>query len=219
MRFQDHFTFPGARSCRANGSRFIPRGELNQPLKSWRSRGKPVEDSVAVSPAFCFGPRFPVPPRIFPRCRFRSVLGSETCGRGTECFVAQICNLLYRRIAFGRPLTFPTPSPMTAAGGLQIRDTADYKSALRAEAFAPHLPGRFNKNCGLTQRPQRTQRKIVSKPLPVPSPDFVAFGEDSSVARTAFVRVLLPQHRQLADRAVRAPLVAARCVLCVLCVS
>ena len=56
---------------------------------------------------------------------------------GTEFFVAQICNLLYRRIAFGIPLTFPTQPPMTAAGGLQIRDTAECNSALRSEAFCP----------------------------------------------------------------------------------
>jgi len=43
--------------------------------------------------------------------------------------VAQICNLLYRRIAFGR-----TPGgksfELVAASGLQIRDTAEYNSAL-----------------------------------------------------------------------------------------
>jgi hypothetical protein len=40
--------------------------------------------------------------------------------------VAQIFNLLYRRIAFGRPLQ------MREAGGLQIRDTAECNSALRS---------------------------------------------------------------------------------------
>jgi hypothetical protein len=59
-------------------------------------------------------------------------------GRGAEFFVAQICNLLYRRIAFGRPLAFPTPTPIAAAGGLQIRDTAEFNSALRVEEFCPH---------------------------------------------------------------------------------
>jgi len=40
--------------------------------------------------------------------------------------VAQIFNLLYRRIAFGRPWQ------LREAGGLQIRDTAECNSALRS---------------------------------------------------------------------------------------
>jgi len=44
--------------------------------------------------------------------------------------VAQICNLLYRRIAFGGPSYFPDAFDLAAASGLQIRDTAEYNSAL-----------------------------------------------------------------------------------------
>jgi hypothetical protein len=65
---------------------------------------------------------------------------------GTEFLVAQICNLLYRRIAFGIPLTFPTQPPMTAAGGLQIRPAgagAECNSALRSEALCLAPDGRL----------------------------------------------------------------------------
>jgi hypothetical protein len=39
--------------------------------------------------------------------------------------VAQICNLLYRRIAFGWAPGAAGSSGLAAAGGLQIRDTAE----------------------------------------------------------------------------------------------
>ena len=45
--------------------------------------------------------------------------------------VAQICNLLYRRIAFGRASALLNASEFRAASGLQIRDTAECNSALR----------------------------------------------------------------------------------------
>ena len=45
--------------------------------------------------------------------------------------VAQSCTLLYRRIAFGRASKATGPSCLPARSGLQIRDTAEYNSALR----------------------------------------------------------------------------------------
>jgi hypothetical protein len=51
------------------------------------------------------------------------------CGRRLVD-VAQICNLLYRRIAFGRSPEHSAPFPLAAAGGLKIRDTAECNSAL-----------------------------------------------------------------------------------------
>jgi len=46
--------------------------------------------------------------------------------------VAQICNLLYRRIVFGQPPRSPSAHRLAlCASGLKIRATADYKSALR----------------------------------------------------------------------------------------
>ena len=44
--------------------------------------------------------------------------------------VAQTCNLLYRRIAFGGAPSFPDAFGLAAASGLQIRDTAESNSAL-----------------------------------------------------------------------------------------
>jgi hypothetical protein len=44
--------------------------------------------------------------------------------------VAQICNLLYRRIAFGWVPCAAGSSGLATAGEWQIRDPADYKSAL-----------------------------------------------------------------------------------------
>jgi len=44
--------------------------------------------------------------------------------------VAQIFNLLYRRIAFGGASGVAKTSDPSAASGLQIRDTAEYNSAL-----------------------------------------------------------------------------------------
>ncbi len=46
--------------------------------------------------------------------------------------VAQISNLLYRRIPFGRPPDHSQAQEVSKAGGLEIRDTADWKSALRS---------------------------------------------------------------------------------------
>jgi hypothetical protein len=54
--------------------------------------------------------------------------------------VAQASNLLHHRIPFGKPVEVP------GAGGLEIRDTADWKSALRA-------PGRRGRgNAGRARR-------------------------------------------------------------------
>jgi hypothetical protein len=44
--------------------------------------------------------------------------------------VAQICKLLYRRMAFGGAPGVAKSSAAAAAGGWQIRDTAEYNSAL-----------------------------------------------------------------------------------------
>jgi hypothetical protein len=46
--------------------------------------------------------------------------------------VAQIWNLLYRRIAFGNTSLYLLPLKPAQRSGLQIRDTAEYNSALRA---------------------------------------------------------------------------------------
>ena len=51
--------------------------------------------------------------------------------RHREQEVAQIFNLLYRRILFGQAWELPGAPGLRTTGGLQIRDTADYKSALR----------------------------------------------------------------------------------------
>jgi hypothetical protein len=45
--------------------------------------------------------------------------------------VAQMCNLPYRRIAFGSTPLMAIRCEPAELGGLQIRDTADCKSALR----------------------------------------------------------------------------------------
>jgi hypothetical protein len=45
--------------------------------------------------------------------------------------VAQIFNLLYRRIAFGSASLRPEPFEFSKPSGLKIRDTADCKSALQ----------------------------------------------------------------------------------------
>src|SRR5262245_15940517 len=45
--------------------------------------------------------------------------------------VAQICNLPYRRIAFGKALVWSSASVPRSACGFQIRDTAECNSALR----------------------------------------------------------------------------------------
>ena len=45
--------------------------------------------------------------------------------------VAQICNLLYRRIVFGSSSPWARPHERTSPSGLKIRDTAECNSALR----------------------------------------------------------------------------------------
>jgi hypothetical protein len=123
-------------------------------------------------------------PTIWPRChsglsssvvkfKFR---GKNGAGHGTGFFVDRFvicvpCGVLtvplpsrhflfiprgkYRRIAFGRPPTFPTPSPVTATGGLQIRDTAGCNPTLRAEAccFTPYRPLNFCPSIVRTSQP------------------------------------------------------------------
>jgi len=52
--------------------------------------------------------------------------------QGRHDGVAQIFNLLYRRITFGTVREFPRPVGIgQTSGGLQTRDTADWKSALQ----------------------------------------------------------------------------------------
>jgi hypothetical protein len=57
-------------------------------------------------------------------------------GRKTEFFVAQICNLLYRRIAFGR--AWKSWGALQDRGGRRMPfcDPADCQSALRAEELS-----------------------------------------------------------------------------------
>ena len=50
--------------------------------------------------------------------------------------VAQICNLLYRRIAFGGAWRRVRACELAAASGLKIRDTAECNSALRPSCNA-----------------------------------------------------------------------------------
>jgi hypothetical protein len=45
--------------------------------------------------------------------------------------MAQVSNLPYRRLPVGRLFVVPCALKTGAAGGLEIRDTADWKSALR----------------------------------------------------------------------------------------
>ena len=49
--------------------------------------------------------------------------------------VAQISNLLYRRIPFGRPPDHSKTQEFSEAGGLEVRDSAGWKPALRG--FSP----------------------------------------------------------------------------------
>src|SRR6266545_6286256 len=56
----------------------------------------------------------------------------EMRGRHLVFSVAQISNLLYRRIPFGRPSDQSETQEVSRADGLEIRDTADWKSALRS---------------------------------------------------------------------------------------
>jgi hypothetical protein len=52
--------------------------------------------------------------------------------------VAQISNLLYRRIAFGKTSRLTVPVGHSTVSGLQIRDTAECNSALRCNFLAAH---------------------------------------------------------------------------------
>jgi hypothetical protein len=47
--------------------------------------------------------------------------------------VAQVCNLPYRRFAIGSAPIMPAFVELFTSSGLQIRDTADCKSALRRQ--------------------------------------------------------------------------------------
>jgi hypothetical protein len=58
--------------------------------------------------------------------------------------VAQICNLLHRRIAFGRTLELSAPLPLAAASGLQIRDPGDCNSALLRSRLWHAVPFALN---------------------------------------------------------------------------
>jgi hypothetical protein len=54
----------------------------------------------------------------------------QTLGAATG--VAQVSNLLCRRLPVGRPSAKPAASKICGVCGLEIRDTADWKSALRS---------------------------------------------------------------------------------------
>jgi hypothetical protein len=60
-----------------------------------------------------------------------------------HCLVAQVSNLLYRRLPvgwacdLGNASTLSSASAMRSAGGLEIRDTADWKSALQRGRIRP----------------------------------------------------------------------------------
>jgi hypothetical protein len=60
---------------------------------------------------------------------------TEVKRRTTKFFVAQISNLPYRRIPFGRAPEYRRFSQRWKACGLEIRDTAGCNPALRAEGF------------------------------------------------------------------------------------
>src|SRR5436190_24156667 len=53
--------------------------------------------------------------------------------------VAQVCNLLYRRFAIGRPSKTSSPAAFRTPCRLQTCDTADSKSALRGNPFCGRL--------------------------------------------------------------------------------
>jgi hypothetical protein len=57
--------------------------------------------------------------------------------------VAQICNLLYCRIAFGGAPGVAKSSASAMASGLQIRETAEYNSALLWLRLRRAMPLRF----------------------------------------------------------------------------
>src|SRR5450830_1228991 len=60
-----------------------------------------------------------------------------------HCLVAQVSNLLYRRLPVGRACdlgsatTLSGASAIRTASGLEIRDTADWKSALQRGRIRP----------------------------------------------------------------------------------
>jgi hypothetical protein len=56
-------------------------------------------------------------------------------------FVAQICNLLYRRIEFCGGAIIATAPRFATASRLQIGDTAEFNSALHSDAFAQFQKG------------------------------------------------------------------------------
>src|SRR6266508_697284 len=84
------------------------------------NRRQPVGDSDAVEIAVRRAPLFPLP------------IGWGIClARVGGRSVAQISNLLYRRIPFVRPSDNSATQEVSKSCGLEIRDTADWKSALR----------------------------------------------------------------------------------------
>jgi WD40 repeat protein len=69
------------------------------------------------------------------------MLGANTTGRISSAdHVAQVSNLLYRRFPIGSRFERSSrPGPFQRPGGLETRDTADWKSALRSFALASIL--------------------------------------------------------------------------------
>jgi hypothetical protein len=60
--------------------------------------------------------------------------------QGDTAFVAQVSNLLYRRLPVGRTCDIPATLEPSSACGLEIRDTADWKSALQFGARIRMMP-------------------------------------------------------------------------------
>ena len=72
-----------------------------------------------------------------PMIKLRAFSSKNLCV--TQSDVAQICNLLYRRIVFGSSPQIAGRPEWPAPGGLQIRDTAECNSALRWLRRQPRL--------------------------------------------------------------------------------
>ncbi len=108
-----------------------------------------------------------MPPSIvqFDNVRKHSQMGLVTVGALRGVTVAQIFNLLYRRIAFCGRREVLRPSGLSTPCRFQIGDTADCKSALRGSGYRDgQAPGEFPN--AETRRPQRFAEKTFLRVTP-----------------------------------------------------
>ncbi len=104
-------------------------------LPSWRRASRPAVEPGFPLPAIAprrrdGGSPAEKPPASGATLRFSDRLRQSTVGPGAQ-HVAQTVCLLYRRLAVGRPPAKPKSFGIGAPCGLETRDTADWKSALR----------------------------------------------------------------------------------------